>query len=203
MAFIAIGLTFGATAATAFTTGLIATTIIGGAVVGGIGQLEAGKAAEEQGKAEQEMMNYNAKLKEREAQAEIDRARAEAIRFDEEGDALMGTQKAKLAIGGVLASEGTPAMLLEQTKIELEADRRTILQEGFTAGSFREAEAAGLRFQGRSAATRGKNMKTASMYQAGGSLLSGLGAAGAYRANVGGSSSGGYTAQQKATLAKY
>ncbi len=156
---------------------LIVLAIAAGAGVQAYGQYQQGKAAEAQGKAEQEILNYNAKLKEREAAAELDRARAEAIRFEKEGEALQGTQQVQLAKGGVLTEVGTPALLLEKTAQELEADRRQILREGFLAQSFRESEAEGLRFEGRAAKARGKNLATASKFQAAGTLLTGFGSA--------------------------
>ena len=87
--------------------------LIAGAGVQAYGQYQQGQAAEAQGKAEQEILEYNAKLKEREAAAELERARAEAIAFGKEGEALLGTQQVSLAKGGVLTQAGTPALLLE------------------------------------------------------------------------------------------
>ncbi len=150
-------------------------------VVGGglqaYGAYQAGKAAEAQGKAEQAIAEHNARLKEREAAAELERSRAAAERFEREGEALQGTQQVQLAKGGVLTTVGTPALLLEETAQELEADRMQILKEGFLAQSFRESEAEGLRFGGRAALARGRNIKTASRYQAAGSILTTVGTA--------------------------
>ena len=149
--------------------------MIAGAGLQAYGQLQAGKAAAEQGKQEQMLLEHNAKLKEREGEAELARSRAEALRFQKEGEALQGTQNVKLAKGGVLATEGTPALLLEQTAQELDADRMSILEEGFLNRSFRLSEAEGLRFEGRSARARGRNARIASRYQAAGTILGGLG----------------------------
>ena len=156
----------------------IATLLIAGAGVQAYGQYQQGKAAEAQGKVEQQILEQNAQLKEREAQAERERAQAESIRFGKEGEALQATQRVGFAKGGVLASQDTPALLLEQTAMELEADRLSILEEGYLRGGFRESEARGLRFQGSAAKARGKNIKTASTFQAAGSLLTGFGTAG-------------------------
>ncbi len=154
------------------------TAIVGGTVLQAAGQIRAGKAAEAQAEAEQEILNQNAKLKEREAAAERERSRAEALRFEKEGEALLGTQQVKLAKGGVLTGIDTPALLLELTAQELEADRMEILKTGFLAESFRLSEAENLRFQGRAAKARGINLKRASRFAAGGTLLTGIGAAG-------------------------
>ena len=149
--------------------------IAAGAGVAAYGQYQQGQAAEAQGKAEQQIAEYNAKLKEREAKAEEERARADADRFRKEGEALLGEQQVGLAKGGVLSTTGTPALLLEQTAMELEADRMAILKEGYLASSFRESEAEGLRYEGRAAKARGKNLKTGYTYAAAGSILSGFG----------------------------
>ena len=151
--------------------------IAAGAGTQAYGQYQQGKAAEAQGKAEQDILNYNARLKERQATAELERARTEARRFGKEGEALLATQQVGIAKGGVLATVGTPALLLEQTAQELEADRMAILKEGFLAESFRLSEATGLRFQGASAKARGKNIKRGARLAAAGTLLTGLGTA--------------------------
>ena len=151
--------------------------LVAGASFQAYGQYQSGKAAEAQGKAEQQIAEYNTTLKERQADAERERARVEAERFSKEGDALQATQNVQFAKGGVLVTEGTPALVLEQTAMELEANRMAILTEGFLAGSFLESEAEGLKLVGSAAAAKGKNLNTASQYSAIGSLLSGFGSA--------------------------
>ncbi len=155
----------------------VTVAIVAGAALGAAGQIQAGKAAERQGKAEQEILDFNAKIKEREAAAELERSEAAARKFGEEGEALKGKQRVAIARGGVLASEGTPAFLLEETAFNLEADRLEILKEGFLSKSFRLSEAENLRASGRAAKVRGKAAKSASRFQATGTLLTGLGTA--------------------------
>ena len=156
----------------------VATLIVAGTAVSAYGQYQQGKAAEAQGKAEQQIAEYNAKIKEKEAAAALERSREEARQFAKEGEVLMGEQRVRLAKGGVLSTEGTPALLLEETAQELEADRMSILREGFLGESFAMSQAEGLRAEGRAAKARGKNAKTGSYYAAGSSLLTGFGAAG-------------------------
>ncbi len=152
--------------------------IAAGAGVQAYGQYQQGKAAEAQGKAEQQILEHNAKLKQREADAERQRARVAAEQFELEGEALLGTQRVGFAKGGVLTTEGTPALVLEETAQALNIDRMRILEEGLLAGSFRESEAEGLRFQGRAAKARGKNIKRGQTLAAGGTILTGIGTAG-------------------------
>ena len=160
----------------------LAVIAIAGAGVSAYGQYQQGKAAEAQGKQEQMLLEHNAKIKEREAAAELQRSRAEALRFEKEGEALQGTAKVNANKGAVLSQQGSIALSLEQTALELDADRRSILEEGFLNQSFRQSEAAGLRFEGASARAKGKNLKTASKFQAAGTILSGIGAAGKAKA---------------------
>ncbi len=146
-----------------------------GAGVQAFGAIQQGRAAEAQGKLDQQIADQNALLKERQAALEVERAREEARIFGREGEALLGTQQVALAKGGVLTSIGTPAFLLEETERELELDRRAILKEGFLAESFRLSEAENLRFGGRVAKARGKNLRRASTFGAVGSILTGFG----------------------------
>ena len=172
--------------------GLATIAILAGGGMQAYGQYQQGKAAEAQGKAEQQIAEYNAKLKERQGAAELERARAQATQFEKEGEVLKGEQIVGFAKGGVLTTEGTPALLLEETAAELEADRMAILREGFLGRSFREGEAEGLRFEGRAAKARGQNLAAASKYQAVGTLLTTFGSAYAsYSAGGGGAGGGG------------
>ncbi len=154
-----------------------------GAGIQAFGAIQEGKAAEAQGRAEQDILEQNAALKRREAAAELERARAEARRFGKEGEVLQAKQRVGFAKGGVLATTDTPALVLEETAQELEADRMSILREGFLSESFRLSEAANLQFQGRAAKARGENIKRASRFKAAGSILSGVGQAGTLQAS--------------------
>jgi hypothetical protein len=149
-----------------------------GTATAAVGQYQQGKAAEAQSESEQDILNYNARLKEEEAEDMREAARREADKFAEEGRRLMGTQKVRLARGNVLSAEGAPALLLEETALELDLERLDILKSGFKRAGYAESEAAGLRFEGKSARARGKNLKRGATLAAGGTLLSGMGQAG-------------------------
>ncbi len=168
---------------------LIAVAIIAGASVGAYGAIQAGKAAEAQSKSEQDILNFNAQQKIKEAQEQREAAAAQAKKFKRRGEALKGEQRVAISRGGVLV-EGTPALLLEETAQELEADRLSILEQGFLRGEFAESEAFGLRFQGTSARARGKNLKRGSRLTAAGTLLTGVGIGLAARKAAGGGDDG-------------
>ena len=145
-----------------------------GTILQAYGQLQQGRAAEAQGKDEQAILNFNADQKMREAEEIRTAAGKQAAIFAKKGQRLKGRQRVAIARGGVLV-EGTPALLLEETAQELEADRLSILEQGFLRGEFAESEAFGQRFAGASAKAGGKNIKSASRYQAAGTLLTGGG----------------------------
>ena len=161
------------------------------------GQYEAGKAAQAQAETQQAILernaqsqqaiaNYNAQLLERQAEEERVATRKEAEKFEKEGRRLRSMQRVQLARGGVLATEGTPALLLEETAQELEQERLDILTEGFKRGEFLESQAVGLRFQGATEAeslrfqgaaarARGINIARGARLATMGTLLTGAG----------------------------
>jgi hypothetical protein len=149
--------------------------MIAGTGLTAYGMYQQGQAAAEEGRTAQQLYNYNAKLKEQQAAAEVRRARVQAEQFRQEGLALMGEQQVNLAKGGVLTSSGSPELLMEKTAENLEADRQRILNEGYLAQSYALSEAEGLRYQGRAAKAQGYNRRTGYRYGALGSLLTGFG----------------------------
>ena len=159
---------------------ITAGTLIAGTAVQVAGQIQQGRAAAAQGKTEQEIFNFNAAQKIKEAEEIRAAAQDEAIKFAREGRRLKGAQRVAIARGGVLAV-GTPALLLEETAQELEADRLAILEQGFLRGEFAESEAFALSFAGVSAKARGKAAKRGAQLAAAGTLLTGLGEVGLVR----------------------
>ena len=152
--------------------------LVAGTTVTTVGMIQQGRAAEAQAQAEQDILNYNAQQKIKEAEEIRKAAQEEAIKFRKEGRRLKGAQKVAIARAGVLSTIGTPALLLEETAQELEADRLAILEQGFLRGEFAESEAFGLRFQGVSARARGKAIRRGSQLAAAGTLLTGVGQVG-------------------------
>lgn len=156
---------------------LILGAIVGGAVTQTVSIIQQGQVAAAQGKAEQDILNFNAAQKIKEAEEIRAAAQEEAAKFGKEARRFKGKQRVAIARGGVLAV-GTPALLLEETAQELEADRLAILEQGFLQGEFVESQAFAARFAGVSAKARGKAIKRGSLLAAGGTLLTGIGRAG-------------------------
>ncbi len=178
---------------------LVVPLIIAGTAIQTFGQIQAGKAAEQQGKVEQEILENNAKLKEREAEEERRVARVAAGKFAEEGEALLGTIQVRGAKAGVRG--GSLALNLEETAQQLDKERLDILTEGFKRAEFRESEAFGLRFQGSAARARGKNIRRGSILSAFGTAATGLASAGFAQSQL--AKPGGLTNAGKATLLRF
>ncbi len=142
-----------------------------------VGAIQQGRAAEAQSKSEQDILNFNAAQKIKEAEEVRAAAQDQARKFGREAKAFKGRQRVAIARGGVLAT-GTPALLLEETAQELEAERISILKQGFLRGEFAESQAFAARFAGKSASARGRNIRRGSLLTAGGIAASGIGAAG-------------------------
>jgi len=157
---------------------LIVPLLIGGITVSAYGIIQQGRAADVQAQAEQDILNFNAAQKVKEAEEIRAAAQEEARKFAKEGRRFRGKQKVAVAWAGVLTTEGTPALLLEETAQELEADRLAILKQGFLRGEFVESEAFGMRFQGVAARARGKAARRGSQLAAAGTLLTGMGTVG-------------------------
>ncbi len=134
-------------------------------------QYQAGKAAEAEGKLAQQLADRNAKIKEREGEAEVQRGREEALQRKKIGDQLEATQRVGFAKGGVLGV--TPEIVVEKTGEDTLTDRMTILRNAFLNQSFRESEAANIRFGGAVAKFKGQSAARAGKFKAIGTLLTG------------------------------
>jgi hypothetical protein len=143
---------------------------IAGIAVTAYGQIEAGKAAEQQGKFQQDIANRNAEQAQREAEGKRQAAAEAAVQKERQGRALIGKQRAQFAKSGV-ELRGSPLSVLVETAQDAEADRLTILREGAIAGATDEFRAGILRAEGSSAAARGSAAKSAAITSAIGSSL--------------------------------
>ena len=149
---------------------------LAGGIMRSQGQRQAAGAAETQGENERRIAEYNAKVAERDAEAERQAAVAKARKQEKEGTALKAKQRAMYAGSGVEVS-GSSLAVLADAAIELEHDRLTILREGFLAKQRGESRAAGLRMEGAAAKQRGKAKSKALKKQATGTLLTSIGSA--------------------------
>lgn len=170
---------------------LVLSAIIGGGIFQAISTIEQGRAARAQGEAEAGIFaqqaaiaERNALLAERQAEAEQQAAVEAARQQEREGEALKGRQRALFAKAGVLA-RGTPLSVIVETAENLEADRLTILREGFISAAQARGRADISRLQagvsvarGVAAKARGRAAGRAATLAAGGTILTTVGQAG-------------------------
>lgn len=162
----------------------IAATMIGGGVMA-YSQVQQGKAAEAEGKAaynesvnQNKLYEYNARVNKIQAAEVQNKAIYEATLHRKQTRALIGRQRAGMAAAGLSLTEGSPMSLIEETAAKSETDAQMILREGLINRQAYEAAAWQNKAAGTMALTRGinakragKNAKKASLWQAGGTLL--------------------------------
>ncbi len=101
------------------------------------------------GVAQRSAANFNAKLAERQGEADMAAAEAEADKTSRDVRRVIGTQRAQFAKAGVRGDVGTPAAVMADTAAEGERDVQTILRGGRLARQAAQGRAASSRQQGR------------------------------------------------------
>lgn len=124
------------------------------------GQYQEGKQADATAK-------YNQQVKEREAEAEIQRARVESRRQAQEAARTMASLRAGLGSSGVVTTEGTPLQLIGEQTRQSELDNQMIGYNAQTGAQKKREEGKQIRYQGKVA-------KQASRIGAGATLLTGF-----------------------------
>lgn len=176
---------------TAVTATALALSIALGATMGIVGGVQAQQAAEynadsaeAQAQAQQQLMDYNAKMAEREAGYATDEARRQEQLQRRENSRLLSAQRSLYGKSGVLLTEGTPLAVLGDSAAngelaalevrrqgEIERNRQLMIGQNYTyqgnvAHMIGKSESSISRWQGRNANVGG-------YMQAGQSLLSG------------------------------
>ena len=113
---------------------------LAGAVVSGIGQMQAMQA-------QNASLEYNARLQERQAAMERDRSAFEGQRFQTRYRRTLGQQIAAMSQSGIDPGAGTALSLIESDAEEADLDLGAIRYGGAVAASNAKAKAAGLRSQ--------------------------------------------------------
>ncbi len=151
--------------------------LIAGTAATVVSTIQQGKAAEAQGKFQQEIAARNAEEVRRQAEGQRQAAAEAAIESERQGKRLKSRQRASFAKSGV-ELRGSPLSVLVETAQDIEADRLTILREGAIRASSLEGQADIITAQGRAASLRGTAAKRASVLSAVGQGASGLSRAG-------------------------
>ena len=148
------------------------TIIVAAAATGAAGQISAGKAAEQEGRANQQIAERNAIKAEQDAQTAIELGKRNVAIFERDFDAYQSkTQSAYFKAGVRL--DGTPLEVLEEMYAEAELEKEIIKYNAKVASADKIETAVIERMQGAAALARGKNAKRASYFNAGSTLLGG------------------------------
>jgi len=155
--------------------GLIAS--LAGAGVSAYGQYQQGEAAKAQARQERAWHAYNAEIARRQAIEAEQKALADAAQQRRQARQQLARMRAAYGASGVMMSEGSPLLQLEQAARDAQADVLNILRSGqIMAGQARSQAQLDL-LAGRIARLRGRYAKVARRWQAGSTLLSGAGSA--------------------------
>jgi len=140
-------------------------------------QAQAATAAKQQGKAQQAIYEYNARLKEAEARNVERQAQIDEARRAEQQKAVLGHQKATFAKSGFSIEEGTSVDIMADTYGEFAVDRALILRKGLIDEMKLKSGAEIDRYQGQVAKQYGKNMARAGYLGMAGTIAGGVASA--------------------------
>jgi hypothetical protein len=143
--------------------GLLAASA-GGAVMGGMGELQKGKAAQQQA-------NYEAAIAEANAKSVRMKGASDAERIVLHGERVAGAQRAAAAASGVTPGVGSAGAIEHETARNSFLDQMTTIWNADTQGDSLEAQAHATRMAG-------KNARKGSKLAAGATFLTGLGSMG-------------------------
>jgi hypothetical protein len=152
------------------------TLMIIGTSIGAAGILQQGQAAAAEAQSAQNIANYNAAVQEREATAIRQKTAFAQQRQAKRGERVKSSLQAALAKAGGIGA-GTPLQLESEQAAELELENLLIGYEGEVGAKRALTRAEQDRMQGKLYAQKGKNLKTASYFKAGSTLLTGFGGA--------------------------
>ncbi len=143
------------------------------AVVTAGSQVYAGAAANAQGKYEQQVAQENRKHELAAAEDAKRRGTVEEMRRMRVLAQQIGQQRATMAAGGLDLSFGTPAAIVDDTRMIGMEDVAAIRENTTKEIKGYDINAANFTMQGRAARARGKAAMTGSLFQAAGTLLGG------------------------------
>ena len=152
------------------------TIIVGAAAAGAAGQIYAGKAAEQEGKANQKIAERNAIKAEQDAEQAIALGKRNVSIFEKDFNSLQSQTTASYLKSGVKL-EGTPIEVLTAMYAEAELEKEIIMYNAQVDSADKIEQAVISRMEGAAALARGKNAKKASYFNAGSTLLGGAGKA--------------------------
>jgi hypothetical protein len=177
-----------------------ATLAIIGASMASIGQVVGGITAMQQANFEASVAQQNAAIERENIQMEQERTSREALLQSRRVGQLVGEQRATAAANGVSTDFGTAASLIDDTQMLGREDLSNIYKQGNENVKGMDRNVANFVGESRAAKARGKGALVGSLFQAGGTMLSG---ASQFRSLKGGApafGSGSTTVGQQRTM---
>ena len=141
------------------------------------GQYQQGKTAQSQAKAQSAWNMYNAKVAQREAEAERAATAFELAQQKRRGKILLGKQRAMIGASGV-EMEGSPLLVAEDTAAELAKEETNIMLTGHRRARAFESQSILDTSMASAARSRAAGFGQAAVTNAGGTLLQGAAQAG-------------------------
>lgn len=175
-----------------------------GVGVAAYGQYQAGRAAEQQAKAEAAWNAYNAQVARREEEAEQQAAAFEAQQQARQAEQISARLRARRGKAGI-TMEGSPLLVAEDTAAQLALENAMIRMTGARKAARWRSQSILDISMASAAKARGAAARQTGMYRAGGTLLSGAGQVGfmGYEMGLWGQGSDKLTEAGKATILKY
>jgi len=159
--------TAGAVTAAGAATGA---ALVGGAI-SAISTIEQGRAAKAQGKAEEKIAEFNADQQRKEAKSRMQAAELKEERVSRQEKITKAEQRVAFAKSGISITESSSLNVLIDTAEQFAQDRALTLREGVVGASTLKQQASLTLAGGKLAADIGSRKQTASMLQAGGTIL--------------------------------
>lgn len=146
--------------------------LIAGTAVTAYGQYQQNKQAQSQAKSQAAFNRYNAKLKQRQAEAEEAAARFESKQQRKKSKALLSKQRALIGASGV-TPEGSPLLIQEDTAAELATEAKNIRLRGQQRVSKLKSQSILDISKASAASARATGFGQAAVLSAGSTLLTG------------------------------
>lgn len=146
--------------------------LAGGIGLMAAGQIQQGRLASAEGKAQNKIAEANAALLESQAQSRKEVAAMEEQRVSRQQKLFMGRQKAEIGKSG-LTMAGSNVDVVADTAYQFASDRLLTLRSGLIESEYMMGSADIQRTQGKWAKSFGKASAKNSYMQAGGTILSG------------------------------
>jgi len=148
---------------------------VGSSLLGAMGQIQQGQAANQAARYNAQVAQMNAQLAEERARDALERGREEEQKHRRQTAQTIGKQQVAMAANGLDLSFGSPLDLIVDTAVMGELDALTIKKNAYREERDHRQQANNYRAEAGMQLAAGKNAKRQSIFAAGGTLLGGFG----------------------------